>query len=201
MRDCVHSLVKEFAQTDTDFLDLGSSRGAMVDGLIEEFGPLMTWTLTEVSPPMLVVLKEKFDKWVQLGRMKIVSKDITENFPSVGASVVTSIFTVQFTPIEYRQKLIQNVYNSLLPSGVFIFVEKILGSNAEIDELMVSQYYKLKSGNGYTQDEIERKRMQLRGVLFPVTAKWNEELLAQAGFKKIDCFWRWMNFAGWIAIK
>ena len=41
----------------------------------------------------------------------------------------------------------------------------------------------------------------LEGVLVPVTASWNEELLAKAGFKQIDCFWRWMNFAGWIAIK
>jgi tRNA (cmo5U34)-methyltransferase len=66
---------------------------------------------------------------------------------------------------------------------------------------MVDLYYKMKSDNGYSQEQIERKRLSLEGVLVPVTAKWNEELLKQAGFKYIDCFWRWMNFAGWIAIK
>jgi tRNA (cmo5U34)-methyltransferase len=35
----------------------------------------------------------------------------------------------------------------------------------------------------------------------PVTARWNEELLRSAGFVDIDCFWRWMNFAGWIAVR
>jgi tRNA (cmo5U34)-methyltransferase len=34
-----------------------------------------------------------------------------------------------------------------------------------------------------------------------VTAKWNEQLLDAAGFREIDGFWRWMNFAGWLAIK
>ncbi|GAB7188362.1 hypothetical protein ATKI12_8193 [Kitasatospora sp. Ki12] len=29
----------------------------------------------------------------------------------------------------------------------------------------------------------------------------NVELLGQAGFQRVDCFWRWMNFAGWIAVK
>ena len=43
--------------------------------------------------------------------------------------------------------------------------------------------------------------LDLEGVLVPITAKWNEQLLGSAGFKKIDCFYRYLNFAGWIAIK
>jgi tRNA (cmo5U34)-methyltransferase len=35
----------------------------------------------------------------------------------------------------------------------------------------------------------------------PVTAGWNEEMLRGAGFQEIDCFWRWLNFAGWVAVK
>jgi len=32
-----------------------------------------------------------------------------------------------------------------------------------------------------------------------MTTRWNEELLARAGFAQIDCVWRWMNFAAWVA--
>ena len=39
------------------------------------------------------------------------------------------------------------------------------------------------------------------GVLVPVTAHWNEELLRQEGFTSVDCFWRHLNFAGWVAVK
>ena len=66
---------------------------------------------------------------------------------------------------------------------------------------MVESYYRLKSAHGYSQEEIERKRLSLEGVLVPVTARWNEELLYMAGFRQVDCFWRWMNFAGWVAVK
>jgi tRNA (cmo5U34)-methyltransferase len=43
--------------------------------------------------------------------------------------------------------------------------------------------------------------MSLEGVLVPVTARWNEELLHQEGFASVDCFWRHLNFAGWVAVK
>ena len=55
--------------------------------------------------------------------------------------------------------------------------------------------------NGYSAEEIERKRLSLEGVLVPVTARMNEDLLRSAGFDQVDCFWRWANFAGWLAIR
>jgi tRNA (cmo5U34)-methyltransferase len=66
---------------------------------------------------------------------------------------------------------------------------------------MVELYYNLKRHHGYTEEQIERKRLSLEGALVPVTAAWNEELLKGAGFAQVDCFWRWMNFGAWIAIK
>jgi tRNA (cmo5U34)-methyltransferase len=59
----------------------------------------------------------------------------------------------------------------------------------------------MKGQNGYTEEEINSKRIALEGVLVPVTAKWNEQLLRDAGFNQVECFWRNLNFAGWIAIK
>jgi tRNA (cmo5U34)-methyltransferase len=55
--------------------------------------------------------------------------------------------------------------------------------------------------NGYTEAEVERKRLALEGVLVPVTAAWNEDLLFGAGFTSVDCFWRYLNFAGWVAVR
>ncbi len=66
---------------------------------------------------------------------------------------------------------------------------------------MTNQYYNLKHQNGYSIYEIERKKLSLEGVLVPVTANWNEEMLRLSGFTEVDCFWRWMNFSGWIAVK
>jgi hypothetical protein len=35
----------------------------------------------------------------------------------------------------------------------------------------------------------------------PVTARWNEDMVREAGFRDVDCIWRWCNFAAWIARK
>lgn len=123
------------------------------------------------------------------------------NSPKAKASLVLSILTLQFTPIEYRQKILNNIYDSLENGGAFILVEKVLGNTDEIDSMLVDEYYKLKKENDYTQEQIQTKRKSLEGVLVPVTAKWNEDLLHNTGFTKVDCFWRCLNFAGWIAIK
>ena len=59
----------------------------------------------------------------------------------------------------------------------------------------------MKKQNGYTEEQIERKRLSLEGVLVPVTSDWNIDLLKQAGFRQVDIFWKWMNFVGYIAFK
>ena len=90
---------------------------------------------------------------------------------------------------------------TLVPGGAFIMVEKILGSGAAMDSAMVAEYYRHKANTGYDEDAIQRKRLALEGVLVPSTTSTHLENLRAVGFTKIDCFWRWMNFAGFIAVK
>jgi tRNA (cmo5U34)-methyltransferase len=59
----------------------------------------------------------------------------------------------------------------------------------------------MKREHGYSDEEIERKRLSLQDVLIPLTTAGNEEMLADAGFGEMSRVWQWMNFAGWIAIK
>ncbi|MFI5270216.1 MAG: hypothetical protein ACHQ7M_22785, partial [Chloroflexota bacterium] len=86
-------------------------------------------------------------------------------------------------------------------NNAFILVEKLLMSTAGLQRVFTDRYYQMKRDNGYTQEEIDRKRLALEGVQVPVTASWNEQLLHDAGFRQAECFWRWFNFAGWIAVK
>lgn len=201
MRSSTVDIVKKFAREGSAIIDLGCSRGDLIDRLISEVGGYCRYVGVEVSESMLSAAKQRFSRHPE-SLVSIQNLDLRKEFPSDrNVCAVVSSLTLQFTPIEYRQKIIKNIYQSILPGGCFILIEKVLGSTSEVDSLMVDLYYHLKSGNGYSALEIERKRLSLEGVLVPVTAKWNEELLSKAGFSEIDCFWRWMNFAGWVAIK
>jgi tRNA (cmo5U34)-methyltransferase len=201
MRRACFEVACRYVQPDTTILDLGCSRGEAIASLLDRYKEQNHFVGVEVSEPMLEAARERFREDIERGRVEILSMDLRREYPEVEASVTLSVLTLQFTPIEYRQRIVAEVYRHTREGGVFLLVEKILGASAEIDEVLVETYYGLKREQGYSEEEIERKRLSLEGVLVPVTARWNEELLRDAGFRQVDCFWRWMNFAGWVALK
>lgn len=180
-------------------LDLGTSRGGALAPFVDRYGARLSAVGIDVSEPMLTAARERFRLWPD--NVRIENLDVRYNWTHRPVHVVLSVLFLQFVPIEYRQKIVANIYSDLEPGGALILVEKVLGSTAQLDSLEVDLYLESKKAAGYTQEQIDRKRLSLEGVLVPVTAKWNEELLAGAGFRTVDCFWRWMNFAGWIAVK
>jgi tRNA (cmo5U34)-methyltransferase len=201
MRKSVVDMAKQFVQPHTDVVDLGCSRGEAIAPLVDEFGSRNRFIGVEVSPPMLASLRERFKHYIDTGVVVIQDIDLRGGYPEACASVTLSVLTLQFVPLEHRQKVVRQVFKSTVPGGAFIMVEKVLGNTAEIDETIVKLYHQMKRDHGYSQDEIDRKRLSLEGVLVPVTASWNEEVLAMAGFRQVDCFWRWMNFAAWVAVR
>ena len=208
MRDSVANLVydiiknQKYKKENFNILDIGCSDGLMIEKLMNRFNNEGNYTGIDISEPMLQKAKYRFLDDIINGKVKIDNCDLRTDYPSGYYDAVTSVLSIQFTPIEYRQHIIQNIYNSLSPSnGCFIMVEKVLGNTDSINKLFVKNYYDMKKQNGYTEEQIERKRLSLEGVLVPVTSDWNIDLLKQAGFRQVDVFWKWMNFVGYIAIK
>lgn len=201
MRQTCFQLGINYVQKASHIVDLGCSRGEALAPFVQKYGAYNRYVGVEISKPMLETARERYKGWIETGYVDIKELDLRTDYPPVHASLTLSILTIQFTPMEYRLEILRNIYKSTLSEGAFIFVEKVLGNSAEIDKAMVGIYYDMKRNNGYTDDQIERKRLSLEGVLVPVTAKFNEELLRMVGWSQVDCFWRWMNFAGWIAIK
>lgn len=197
MRRTTFDLGRRFVQHGTTIMDLGASRGEAVKLFLDSFGATVRYDLVERSAPMLEVLRERFGEWPGAN---VHDMDLRYDFPPGPASLILSVLTLQFTPIEYRLRILARAYRELIPGGAMILVEKVLGYG-ELDDHMVSVYYALKKENGYSEEQIEAKRRSLEGVLVPVTASMNEEFLRMTGFRKVDCFWRWMNFAGWIAVR
>lgn len=180
-------------------VDLGASRGAALAPIIDQMGHGARYLAYDVSEPMLAACQERFR---DCGYLVGVNKhDLREGIPreARGAAVMLSVLTMQFIPIEYRQRVLQQVAYSLRPGGALILVEKVLGATAELDSLEVDLYYDVKRGHGYSEEAITRKKMSLEGVLVPLTARMNEDLILAAGFSGVDCVWAWSNFRAWVA--
>lgn len=201
MRRAVFDIGSEFVQPRTHIVDLGCARGEALAGFIDTHGAENSYVGVDVSEPMLRAVRERFASQVDAGIARFTHTDLRTTYPDGEASVTLCVLTLQFTPIEYRQRIVQNIFRNTVPGGAVVLVEKILGATAGLGNMMIKHYHAHKQGNGYTMEEIERKRLALEGVLVPVTARWNEEMLHAAGFQEIDCFWRWMNFAAWVAVK
>ena len=202
MRRLVSAVAVSRFLDGTDVVDLGCSRGEALAPLVARLsGRAQSFIGVEVSAPMLAAARARFFGEEASGKVRIEALDLRSGYPSARASVTLSVLTLQFTPIEHRLRILRDAFRSTVPGGVLVIVEKVLGASAEIDTELVARYYELKRANGYSDDQIERKRLSLEGVLVPVTAAWNEDMLRRSGFDEVDCFWRWMNFAGWIAIR
>jgi tRNA (cmo5U34)-methyltransferase len=201
MRMVTFEVGRRFVQPGTAIIDMGCSRGQALLPFVSNFGAANDYIGLEISEPMIEAARENFTYHQHGNRVSIQSADLRHEFPGVTSSLVLSVLTLQFTPIEYRQQIIRRVFESLAPGGAFILVEKVLGATAKLDEAFVNLFLQIKRENGYSDSQIDRKRMSLEGVLVPVTARCNEELLHQEGFTSVDCFWRHLNFAGWVAVK
>jgi tRNA (cmo5U34)-methyltransferase len=201
MRKACFDLGCRFVRQRTAIVDLGCSRGDAMAPFVDRFGACNTHVGIEVSPPMLAAARARFKGLIDCGVVHVTDLDLRKAYPPFQASLTLCVLTLQFTPIEHRQRIVRDAWKATLPGGAFILVEKVLGSCAETDKLMNESYWDMKLANGYGRDDVERKRLSLEGVLVPVSAAWNEDLLRSAGFRQVECFFRMLNFGGWIAVR
>tara|TARA_R110000824_G_scaffold20903_9_gene78387 strand:+ start:1612 stop:2361 length:750 start_codon:yes stop_codon:yes gene_type:complete len=208
MRTSVKAVLKNY-YSGTDqvrHIDLGCSHGQTIEDLLSvvPMKPHDEIIGIEVSDSMFNTAKHIMGNFYSdtEGKIEIIKHDLREGMPELaGYHTSTSVLTLMFIPIEHRYRLMQEVYNQMASGGMLVMVEKVLGDSYRVDDLLVDCYYDIKRDNGYTQEDIDRKRLSLEGVLVPLTARHNEDMLKGAGFKDVDCFWRHLNFAGWVAFK
>jgi tRNA (cmo5U34)-methyltransferase len=201
MRDTVFHLGSRFVTPTTSVIDIGCSRGDAIAPFVDKFGAYNHYVGVEVSKPMLEACRARFDGFIKCGVVNILDMDLRKLYPPERPSLTLAVLTLQFIPIEYRQHILERAWFHTVPGGALILVEKVLGETSTIDRHFTEVYTDHKLAAGYSQDEIARKALSLEGVLVPITAKANRDLLKGAGFARVDCFWRWCNFAGWLAIK
>lgn len=201
MRETVAHAAMRFVQPGTDIVDLGCSLGAGLRPLLECFSRTNHFVGIEASEAMVNECRQLLEPFIERGVVDIRAVDLREAYPDVDASVTLCTLTMMFVPIEHRFRILKDALAHTRPGGAFILVEKILGDDEQTNAILTELYYGHKRRMGYTDEEIDRKRLSLEGVLVPVTAAWNQQMLEHAGFEHVECFWRCLNFCGWMAIK
>ena len=201
MRELTTLVASAFVRPGTLVVDLGCSRGEALAPIVELEGTEHVVFLgLEASPPMCAAAKRRFE---DDGRVEILFHDLRDGLRPLLAtpsSVVLSVLTLMFVPVNYRARLLAEVYESLTPGGALVLVEKVL-SEPRLDDVFTANYHRRKTETGYTPDEIARKRLSLEGVLVPWMSEQYRDVLRKVGFREVDTFWRWFNFEGMVAVR
>lgn len=191
----------QYAQENTRLYDLGTSLGAVAYVLAKSTEAKHCEVIAvDNSEPMILACRKRLKEQNILDRITLIHDDI-ENIEIKKASVIVSNFTLQFIQRSKRDYLIQNIYNGLEDDGVFVLSEKIRAPEDAVDAFLIDHYHGYKKTNGYSNEEVARKRNALENVLVPDTITEWKARLRSAGFTETHVWFQCFNFISMIAIK
>ena len=200
------NLSKYFAEPDTKVVDVGCSTGkvtkrmisAHIDANIDD-AVYEGVELAEGFSKSLDNREKELNKMFPNTKVNFIKDDV-KYYDFKNCSLVTSIFTLQFMSMKDRENIIKKIYNGLNVGGGFLFAEKLICTNAKLQEMMTFNYYDYKRKHFEAKDIMDKERT-LRHMLKPNTWKEIKTIILNAGFQDVQCFWSNHLFVGALAIK
>ena len=201
LHDDIVKMSQYFVEDHTHVYDLGCSTGKTLGAMIDQnrtFAPDAHYVGIECAEGFREDMQERMREY-ETDDLELRFEDI-RNADVYNASLITSIFTLQFMPRADRQSTLNQVYEALNPGGAFIFAEKTYSCSPKVQDMLTFMYYDFKR-ESFDATDIMDKEQTLRHMLKPNT--WSElnEMLEEAGFTSIQTFWQNHLFVGAIAIK
>jgi tRNA (cmo5U34)-methyltransferase len=184
-------------------IDLGCSTGTTLERILAH-PACRTGTRAigiDNAPAMIAQASTRLQSYVSAGRASFSTADLNSEFELPPANVVLMNWTLQFVRPIHRETVLHRVHDCLKPGGALLLSEKVLVEDSLLNRLYIELYYRFKGRQGYTTEEIQRKRESLENVLVPYRVEENLELLHRCGFPSVDMFFRWYNWAGIVAHK
>jgi tRNA (cmo5U34)-methyltransferase len=196
----IAELAADFAVDGTHVYDLGCSTGTTLR-LLDQLPQEVRLIGVDSSEAMLAKAEKQFAAAPLAHAHTLLERNLNAELPVENASLVVMSLTLQFVRPIYRERILRDIREGLNDGGALILIEKVLGEESLLNRCYIQHYHEFKLRNGYTEMEIARKREALENVLIPYRLKEHEEMLHHAGFRAVDVFFKWYNFAGIIALR
>jgi tRNA (cmo5U34)-methyltransferase len=194
-------IAADFARPGSKLFDLGCATGTGLLALDPLIDPQVPFVGVDSSEDMLEKARQKLAACASGRAVELLAADLHQAQIVENASVVVMNLTLQFIRPLHRERVVRNIVDGLNPQGCLILVEKLTLGDSLFNRLFIRYYYNLKKRQGYSESEIAHKREALENVLIPYRPEENRELLAAAGFRHVEEFFRWYNFSGVLAVK
>ena len=195
----VVELSEYFVADGSVIYDLGCSTGETLHRLTEYHAGKENLQLigVELSEAMIAEARRKVTSpKVRFRRTNIVELDFSPR-----PHLVTSLFTLQFLRLAERRQLLDRLGQTLVEGGALLLVEKTRGTSSAFEDMWTELYWDFKRRQGLTAEQVLEKAASLRGVLNPLTPQENVSILQQSGFTRVEPFFKWYNWTGFLAVK
>jgi len=197
---CAVQWATSYYQPGTKIVDVGCSTGTFLELLGRFLKQPATLVGIDNSPAMLSKAREKLSPLEAVHTVDLICES-AENCRFENSSIVVMNYTLQFLPVPQRQRVLNAVYEGLVPGGLLFLSEKVRSPHPQFQETMTRHYEAFKAKNGYAKTEIERKKEALENVLIPLTEERKMQMLRESGFEAIDVLLKFHNFVSFIALK
>lgn len=178
-------------------LDLGAGTG-LLSAMIAERFPRSRATLVDLSVEMLRVARRRFANEPfgsgGSGRFEFRVMDYARKPLPVGYDAVVSALSIHHLTDGDKKELFEKAYDSLLPGGVFVNADQILGETAEEERRNHEDWLRRAREAGVSEADLAaslgRNKADRNSTLRAQLA-W----LGEAGFAGVECVYEDHRFA------
>lgn len=194
-------LAGRYARSGSCVYDLGCSLGATTLSMRRHITVADCKIIgIDNSPAMIERCQELIAMDDGAASVELRENDILDT-ELAGASMVVLNYTLQFVPLEERQRLLQRIADALMPGGILVLSEKVVFPDETLNQLNIDLHHDFKRAHGYSDLEIAGKRDSIENVLVPESLDQHRQRLRNAGFGSSDVWFQCFNFASIIALK
>ncbi len=180
-------------------LDLGCGDGLYAQELLR-IDPEMEATLVDASADMLVAARRRFSEYEQAHFVQASFQDILADDPlRLSFDFIMSSLAIHHLDPDRKEALFEYAYSHLKPGGMFVIVDVVRAPTATLEDMYMALWEEWIVGNcdPSKRQELSRvpRKYQENSDNKPDSLMSQLRMLEMAGFKNVDCYYKFGIFA------
>lgn len=190
MRAVQLELLAHCLPPDGRVIDLGGGTGALARAVAEKFSGVQV-EIWDTDPAMLEVAQERCGAFGD--RVRFVERSFAEPLPPCDA-VVACIALHHVKDKAAKEKIYGNIFRALRPGGIFANADCVMSETPAVQDVAYAAWAQFMEGQGLSSAETQQQFAEWAKEDYYPPLATELRLLAAAGFREPDCFWRTAPF-------